>query len=887
MVLEKCDITTTTTSTKIMNQTARTRDACTIFIRNISPSLTRLEVEQYFSEVGPVKKCSLISESKPQKDQHHQGQGDSSTKKQRYGFVKFCNEYDASRAVLEHNASQINSNSSNNDDSSSNELFRAMIVEHADSSANSSRKKSDKVGGLEKSPAEQQTRPLSSDQIAVKQKQTARVIIRNLSFYATETHVRKTMSEFGTVVEVHLPLVPIVPSSDNNNNNNHNSSREGKQHSQHRGFAFVTFENSVQAQKAVSSENPTIKNRPVTIELSISKQHHQQQQKQHHQDHKNRNLLKEESMDHDKHSLHHSSTTSTTSNSDHDDSQSDIDDASIDSSKSSVLEDEESVEKDVTVKEQDEAGKTNARDDETETAKESNFDDVQEQRTLFIRNIPFDTDRHSLFLLFKQFGKIEGIFLVKDNVTKVCKGTAFIKFQTKEACARALTKAGRAREDAPFIISQAGEQQEEDGGIFFQGRRLLVDLALDKDQASTLVAERDPETGQVLKKQMGKDRRNLYLKQEGHIPTNTLLWDSLPTVDQEKRQRASSEKSTKLKSPIFFINPLRLSVRNLGKHVTKSGLKSLAGLCTQEGLRKGLVTTMDVTAHLRAQGTLTPRECLSEEFCSVPPFDPKNVKKYIPSVFVNTNAENGKSTKSLKKGEPISSIASSTSKGFGFIEFTYHAHALACLRELNNNAKYSAEWAFRGSKSATINKRRSDNKADSDALNDAKKVSRIIVEFAIENKLKAKQQADRRARLLSLSGSREQDQGATAEEEATCMKKKKKGRGSAMREKKRKRKEGESEIEAENKDDGNTGAVKNKLRGIPSGQKDENVRSAQIVKKTQKKRKIDKEESLLDQILTKHQTITPAMGTPEGNGKKSSTGTVAVEKMMTKKRWFE
>jgi hypothetical protein len=93
-------------------------------------------------------------------------------------------------------------------------------------------------------------------------------------------------------------------------------------------------------------------------------------------------------------------------------------------------------------------------------------------------------------------------------------------------------KAGCAREDAPFIISGKEEQQGEEDGIFFQGRRLLVDLALDRDQASTLVAERDPETGQVLKKQHGKDRRNLYLKQEGHIPTNTLLWDSLPTVYQ-------------------------------------------------------------------------------------------------------------------------------------------------------------------------------------------------------------------------------------------------------------------------------------------------------------------------------------------------------------------
>ena len=815
----------------------RGRDACTIFIRNISHSLTRLELEEYFSEIGPVRKCSLISDSTKQ----HQHDGDDgSQRRSRYGFVKFCNENDASRAVQEHNESK--------NSIKCNKPFNSMILELADSNANRNKTK-------KKDSHENQAivvKETAEQVIAIQQKQTARVIVRNLSFYATDAHIRKTMSQFGVIVDIHLPMVPLVSSSSD------------KHKQQHRGFAFVTFENSNQAQRAVSSKNLTIKNRPVLVELSISKHHHQQKQQQ---------LLNsnssqqndQQNMDGESHSTNTGSTASQ-SNSDDDRSTSSNSHLADNSQQDQQEEDTASIDEATTTAIT--ASRLNGID----------ADDVKEQRTLFVRNIPFDANRHSLFLLFKQFGKLEAIFLVKDKVTHVCKGTAFIKFARKEACARALIKSGRAREDAPFIVNSTMQQQEEEG-IFFQGRRLLVDLALDKEQASTLVAERDPETGQVLKKQIGKDRRNLYLKQEGHIPTNTLLWDSLPIIDQEKRLRASSEKSTKLKSPIFFINPLRLSVRNLGKHVTKKGLKSLAVTCTQEGLRNGLVTTMDVTAQLRAQGTLSPRECISEEFCRIPAFDTQNIKKYIPSVFVNSSADNDK-----KKGDKAKVLSAPSSKGFGFVEFTYHAHALACLRELNNNDKYSKEWAFKG-KASNDNKRNGSktkrNKSDPAHSNDATKVSRIIVEFTVENRVKAKQQADRRAQLLHPNPQNEQGGQQCSDLtdcEAQSTMKKKKGRGSITREKKRKKREEAADI----MDDVNKS---NAVHSITASSKmssrdlEEEERPSKMMKKTPKKRKIDKEEAVL------YQYSAPIVAANKKN--LSADISTPIDKEAMKKRWFE
>jgi RNA recognition motif-containing protein len=51
------------------------------------------------------------------------------------------------------------------------------------------------------------------------------------------------------------------------------------------------------------------------------------------------------------------------------------------------------------------------------------------------------------------------------------------------------------------------------------------------------------------------------------------------------------------------------------------------------------------------------------------------------------------------------------SRGFAFVEFTHHAHALACLRELNNNPVYAVY--------ATTNSGRGQ--------------ARLIVEFTLEN----------------------------------------------------------------------------------------------------------------------------------------------------------
>ena len=120
------------------------------------------------------------------------------------------------------------------------------------------------------------------------------------------------------------------------------------------------------------------------------------------------------------------------------------------------------------------------------------------------------------------------------------------------------------------------------------------------------------------------DRRNLYLQTESRedgsnetenatIADNIDTWEDLPQQDQRKRQTALKDKTAKLQSPIFFINPCRLSFRNMAKHINESQLQSLLETSVQRGLQSHLMMTVDdQIAHWRAIGVMSTREILTK-----------------------------------------------------------------------------------------------------------------------------------------------------------------------------------------------------------------------------------------------------------------------------------
>ncbi|KAK8807670.1 hypothetical protein WA171_000621 [Blastocystis sp. BT1] len=221
-----------------------------------------------------------------------------------------------------------------------------------------------------------------------------------------------------------------------------------------------------------------------------------------------------------------------------------------------------------------------------------------------------------------------------------------------------------------------------------------------------------------------KDNRNTYLLTEGEIDEENR--GDMNDRDFEKRQQNQKEKETKLRNPLFFVNPHRLLVKNLGPHITSNYLKQICIYATKQGIALSLVDLHEVKL------TLRPKDGI-----------------------ISTNVIITQSV--VPQAEDRS--ASKASRGFGFVEFKEHIHALECLRFLNNNPAFA--WAaFRTPSLVALYERCGETlennphvlaKLDIPHLMEMKlpknktgeSASRLIVEFAVSNHNVLKQQRDR------------------------------------------------------------------------------------------------------------------------------------------------
>ena len=829
--------------------------ANTVFFR-YSPadiSITRKLFESFFSDIGPVKKCSLIRQQRSQVETNQRAA-------KGYGFCKFTLDEDAVSAAKELNETEM--------DWEYGQKIKVW-VELADAASAAKKEEEKKKQNVPEGLPMEAATETSAELLALQaKKRTARVILRNLSFYATEHNIRQIMEEkFGEVLDINLPLVP-------------SKGNEGgkKKKPQHRGFAFVTFSKPSSAQKAVdacaSDEQILIKKRPVAIDFSVSKFQHKR--------------MKEEED----------------ANEDNDDASDSGSDSGSDSDGSSGSDSDDNSDSSSDEDSDGDSVSTAESDEEMEDAQEKNIPQDSHKNSLFLRNLPFDTTRHDLFTLFAQYGHIAGIFLVKDRDTGIGKGTAFVRFSKEGGCMRALQAAnsGDSFESGKKMLGE----NSSGGGLYLKGRRIFVDLAVDKGTADTLKVERD-EDGKPIDKKIGKDKRNLYLKGEGRVESNEGsesndpdAWENLPESDQQKRGRAHQEKSTKLRSPLFFINPFRLSVKNLAKHIDEVEFKNLMVRGIKNGLKKELVTKDDMIAHWRASGEMDTRAILQKiteaekEGNLIPDFDEKHIKHYIPSVFIDRNFDVGMKEGGKGKGEKL--VA--PSRGFGFAEFTEHAHAVACLRELNNNTEYSVEFVTGGKRALEMKKQRSKKKkknkkidpnadmsegpSGSDFVGDDGKVRipRLIVEFTVENKAKARKQAENKAKQLENA----QKQKIAAKAAGTAEdkpKKKSKGRGAKQRERKRKMRaeglldENGNKIEPEQSTNKKQKQTEEAVESKPSTKK-------KAMKPLKKPKKVDKEEKKFEDMVKSYKNTFA--GISEKTEIKEPENP---RKDISKKRWYE
>uniref|UniRef100_A0A671SF43 RNA-binding protein 28-like n=1 Tax=Sinocyclocheilus anshuiensis TaxID=1608454 RepID=A0A671SF43_9TELE len=361
------------------------------------------------------------------------------------------------------------------------------------------KKKPDNKKKKKKNPKHEPTetkRPAKSTGIK-KNKLKARLIIRNLSFKCEEDDLKQIFSEFGTVMDAKIPLKP-----------------DGKK----RGFAFVQFKNMAEAGKALAAMNlKEIKGEPT---------------------------LQEEKDD---------------SESEEEEGSEDDDDDEANSSEADDAEnysESQQTDSDASEPEDDDDDDDDSDDAEGKTPPKKKRDplpsDVNEGRTIFIRNLAFDTDEEGLEEVLLQFGELKYVRVVMSVDTGYSKGCAFAQFKSKEV--------------ADKCIAAAAEDEKEFGGIRVDGRRLNVLPAVNREDATKFKDKK-------VKTHTGS--RNLYLAREGLIRPGSKSAEGVSETDLAKRTRFEELKRAKLKDMNIYVSKTRLCVHNLPKNVDQQKLQKL------------------------------------------------------------------------------------------------------------------------------------------------------------------------------------------------------------------------------------------------------------------------------------------------------------------------
>eukprot|EP00752_Nemacystus_decipiens_P011036 g9805.t1 len=568
----------------------------------------------------------------------------------------------------------------------------------------------------------------------VRQQKQQRLIVRNLNFHAKEEDLATAFSEFGPLAEVHIPTVRVtsqrrVKGSD---------AQETVTKDRSRGFGFVQFLCPRDAARVVKDHGVLkICGRDAAVDYSITKEKY--------------NAMKQGAPSAPAAAVYDDDNEGEAKGEVEDDGDGDGDGMDVDS-------DEEEEDGSSDDSDEDEDEDEDEGNDEGGPQREGGPDagagvgraperqqrapDVNQGCTVFVRNVAFDSEQDEIKDRFSEFGVVRLALLVKDRATGIPRGTAFVKFSNKDDADRCLAAAIGATDPA---------HARDSGGscIYLGSRALHVTRAVDREEAGRLTVGAQKRVGH-------KDKRNLYLADEGLVLEDSGAAEGAAKSDMEKRVLARRDKKSKLKNPLFFVSPTRLSVRNLGRHVTDGQLKSLAAAAARAGIRAGRANPQDVRRYLEAQGE--EFAAITPERLQIPPVTAISVVK----VKIIRDVDKKPSTDDPSELAP--------SKGYGFVEFAHHGQALAALRQMNNNPSFSGQA-------------RSEGAAKGES-------SRLIVEFSVENHAKLKLQQGRheafeqRKRELRALGLGQDGRPITKEDD-----KKAKSRGKIQREKKKKQRQ--------------------------------------------------------------------------------------------------
>ncbi|XP_051169313.1 RNA-binding protein 28-like [Leptopilina boulardi] len=510
-----------------------------IVIRNLSFKITEADVRRLYEPFGEIEEINLLRrpDGKPVG----------------CGFVQFKKVTDASKAIFQTNKQEFLGRPISSDWAISKEKYYEKVKneEESDKKLENNEKINEDQEDEEKNKNEVDEETVKSKKRkkkenlskaedrklhkVQKQKKRARIVVRNLSFKATEENIKNLFSKYGNVEDVQILK---------------------KSNGTPVGCAFVQFERVQSAAQAIHYLNlKPLLDREVVVDWAVPKSKFNTPKEVKHEeiditDDKETETeigndvsvieIKEEIESDDEEKMIKSE---------------DEDESSVKSEKS----DDEDAEEEEEEEDEEEEDEDDDDDDEEKDEKkfkieeEENDDsrprrvsnDVSEGKTVFLKNVPFQAKNEDLKYCMEQFGPVFYALVCVDPLTEHSKGTAFVKFQNVEDAEKCLT---------------AGTELK------------IFDQILDPHRAlhKNEVAERKNSKSEKV-----KDSRNLYLVKEGVILARHPAAVGVSAQDIEKRLQLERWKSQILRNLNMFVSRIRLVVQNLPPTMNDSQLREI------------------------------------------------------------------------------------------------------------------------------------------------------------------------------------------------------------------------------------------------------------------------------------------------------------------------
>ncbi|XP_034948872.1 RNA-binding protein 28 [Chelonus insularis] len=364
----------------------------------------------------------------------------------------------------------------------------------------------------------------------------ARIVVRNLSFQATEQNIRDHFSQYGNIAEIKM------------------LKKDGKL----TGCAFIQFDDVQSAAKAIHHSNmKVICNRPIVVDPAVPKnkfiQNTESIEIKKEPEDPTEITIKEEKEDEIDEGFNNEevgengcvSDVANDSSEDDKENSSDSDEENSSDNDGENDSDNDSENKD-DVKDIKLIKHENNQEIKEEKRPRVISHDVREGKTIFLKNVPFSAKNDDIKVCMEQFGPVHYALVCMDPLTEHSKGTAFVKFRNIEDAEKCLTA--------------------ESSLLRLQDQILEPHRALDKNEVSN---KNQSSNNRI------KDSRNLYLVKEGVIVAGTPAAVGVSATDMKKRLQLEQWKSQMLKNLNMFVSRIRLVVHNLPENVDDAMLRKI------------------------------------------------------------------------------------------------------------------------------------------------------------------------------------------------------------------------------------------------------------------------------------------------------------------------